>query len=129
MKKQLLALAGAAALGVGAIAGNTAPSVNVDPTARAGYVIAGYMGGGPYIEVPLTGSGSAAGGMIGRRVGNWVGEKVGGYVARPVAAAAGTAARAAFARSGMLMGARFGMAIGALGGPVGAIVGVGIGGL
>ena len=129
MKKQLLALAGAAALGVGAIAGNTAPSVNVDPTARAGYVIAGYMGGGPAIEVTLTGSGGTAGSIIGRRVGNWVGEKVGGYVARPVAAAAGTAARAAFARGGMLMGARLGMAIGAFGGPVGAIVGTGIGAL
>ena len=129
MKKQLLALAGAAALGLGAVAGNSAPSVDVDPTARVGYMAAEFLGGSPYISVPLTGSAGTAGGMIGKRIGDWAGKKIGGYVARPVAAAAGTAARAAFARGGMLMGARLGMAIGTFGGPFGMVVGAGVGAL
>ena len=127
MKKQLLALAGAAALGLGAVAGNSAPSADVGPTAQVGYMAAEFMGSGPLFTAGLMGSSSTAVGMIGKRVGRWASGKVGGYVARPVAAAAGTAARAVFARGGMLMGARLGMAIGAFGGPFGAIIGAGVG--
>ena len=126
MKKQLLALAGAAALGLGAVAGNSAPSADVDPTARVGYAVAELASSPP----DAIGAGfGAAGGLFGDALGRWLGQRSADYFSRPVVVAANTAARAAFTRGGILMGARLGGAIGAFGGPVGLVVGTAVGAL
>ena len=77
MKKQLLALAGAAALGLGAIAGNTAPSAGVDPTAQVGYVIAKKAKAGPGGQAFAQGAGAGAGALLGAMVGAKVGTLAG----------------------------------------------------
>ena len=104
MKKQLLALAGAAALGVGAIAGNTAPSVNVDPTARVGVAIV-------YLVHPAPGTIAGAGASA---FGAHVGLK--GLPGTP-GKAVRVAARMAFA------GARLGTVGGVGGMVIGAMIG------
>ena len=99
MKKQLLALAGAAALGLGAVGANSAPSVDVEPTARAGYAVARYaFNAGPAGQAFAQGAGGAAG-----------------------AAAGGTVAA--------VIGAKVGAKVGVVAGPVGIIVGAGLGAL
>ena len=130
MKKQLLALAGAAALGLGAVAGNSAPSADVDPTARVGYMVAEVVSDN-YFGVDYSdyagGMSAAIAGRLGEVYGDRAGKAVGRAIASPVRVAAHTAARAAFTRGGMLMGARIGGLIGAFGGPVGFVLGTGIG--
>ena len=135
MKKQLLALAGAAALGVGVIAGNTGPSVDVEPTAHLGYLAAelatsdavsdNFFG----VDYSDYGGGMSAaiGGRLGETYGDRAARAIGREIAKPVRVAAHTAARAAFTRGGMLMGARIGGMIGAFGGPFGFVLGTGIG--
>ena len=89
MKKQLLALAGAAALGLGAVAGNSAPSVAVDPTAQAGYAIAHYgFNAGPAGQAFAQGTGGGAGAVVGALIGAKVGVKV-GAIAGPIGAVVG----------------------------------------
>ena len=73
MKKQLLALAGAAALGVGAVAGNPAPSESVDPTAHVGYLIAKKAKAGAGGQAFAQGMGAGAGALLGATVGAKVG--------------------------------------------------------
>ena len=88
MKKQLLALAGAAALGLGAIAGNSAPSVDVDPTAHVGYLIAKKAKAGPGGQAFAQGMGAGAGALLGATVGAKVGA-LGGPIGSIIGAGVG----------------------------------------
>ena len=119
MKKQLVALAGAAALGLGAIAGDLTPSEGAQPQVQIGYMVGQFAGDA------IAAGASAVGGHFGGVFGESAGIRFGAHMARPVYVAAG--ARAAFARNGMLMGARFGATMGAMGGPVGLVVGLAAG--
>ena len=103
MKKQLLALAGAAALGVGAVAGNTAP-IQSDLTANVGFAIV-------YLVHPAPGTIAGAGASA---YGAHVGLK--GFPGTP-GKAVRVAARMAFA------GARLGTVGGVGGMVIGAMIG------
>ena len=88
MKKQLLALAGAAALGLGAVAGNPAPSESVDPTAHVGYLIAKKAKAGPGGQAFAQGIGGGSGAVLGAIVGAKVGT-LGGPIGSIIGAGVG----------------------------------------
>ena len=138
MKKQLLALAGAAALGLGAIAGNTAP-IQSDLTANVGVAIVYLMHPAPGTLLVLAQARMAR--TLGSRAflaGNSAPKRgdvdptaqVGYLISRSKAKAGAGAAGVAQgmgAGAGALLGATVGAKVGALGGPIGSIIGAGIG--
>lgn len=112
MKKQILALSCAIALGAGAVFTPTTGH-GVEPTSRVGYLI--FQSGGGAAQAAGGGGGGAAGGAIGKHLGK---------AAVSMRAIRGVSARMVMVRSAVV-GARIGM----IGGFVGLAVGGAVGAL
>ena len=119
MKKQIVALSCALALGAGA-AWSPASGPSVDATGQVGYFVARAFSAPPAGETMLTGGGAALGGKIGERRGRAVG--------RTLTTVRGISARMAIVRV-TVAGARAGATLGAFGGVVGLVVGAAAGAL
>lgn len=120
MKKQIVALSCALALGAAGAAWTPASGPSVEPAGQVGYGIARLMSAPPAGEAGLTGGGAALGGKLGERRGRLVG--------RGLTTVRGISARTAIVRV-TVAGARAGATLGAAGGVFGLVIGAAVGAL
>lgn len=120
MKKQIVALSCALALGAAGAAWTPASGPSVDATGQVGYVVARMLAAGPAGQVITTSAGAAVGGKIGERRGRAVG--------RGLTVVRGMSTRMAVVRL-TVAGARAGATLGAAGGIFGLAIGAAAGAL
>lgn len=119
MKKQIVALSCALALGTGA-ALSPASGDGLEPTGKVGYLVARAVMSSEAGEAAATGAGGALGGKRGETAGRAVG--------RGLTVVRGLGARTAIVRT-TVAGARAGATLGAFGGVAGLVIGAAVGAL
>ena len=119
MKKQIVALSCALALGTGA-ALSPASGHGLEPTGKVGYLAARALSSSDAAEA----AGAGAGGAIGAKRG----ERTGRAIGRGLTVVRGLGARTAIVRT-TLAGARAGATLGAFGGVAGLVIGAAVGAL
>lgn len=120
MKKQIVALSCALALGAAGAAWTPASGPSVDATAQIGYALARAASDSDAAAVAASSAGAAIGGKKGERAGRVWG--------RGLRVVRGVGARTAIVRA-TVAGARAGASLGAFGGAAGLVVGAALGAL